>query len=129
MKQLLCSLLLLVSFSSAQDDRTFYKEIDKRAWPGDELSPEQVEEAVMHFRVKDACKAPWQWALIGPNVLLLKGTTYMIHRRLDAPVPNIGWSKGYWGGTPMYQPIPSVNEVKKIVERLASDDCKYERQK
>jgi hypothetical protein len=107
-------------------DRSFYQEIDKNDWPGDALSEGQTLAAIAHFTDPAKCEKPWSWALIGPDTFLLKGTNYLVERRLNATVPNIGYSKGYWGGVALYQPIPSVEYVKFIVERLASDDCKYE---
>lgn len=109
---------------AATDDRSFYQEIDKNAWPGDTLSKSQTVRAIKHFQDAEACRKPWSWALIGPDVFLLKGTDYLVERHLTAITPNIGWSKGYWGGVPLLN--ASVTEVKIIVERMARDDCKYQ---
>ena len=112
--------------SGYQDDRTFYRPIDTKDWPGDALSEKQVVAAIDHFKDSHACSNPWRWALIGPNTFLLKGTDYLVTRHINAPVSNVGFSKGYWGGVPFYDPIPSVAAVKRTVEKLAADDCKYE---
>lgn len=108
------------------DDRSFYRNIDKDDWPGNDMSEKQTLTAVEHFADPAACKKPWRWALIGPNTFLLKGTDYLIHRRLDASWPNISYSKGYWGGH-TYEPTVPVWTVKLWVEQIAADDCKYAR--
>ena len=128
MSSLCVIFVLLVSCSwlrAQTDDHSFYQTIDKKDWPGDSLSEKQVLRAIQHFQDPATCHKPWRWALIGPDTFLLKGTDYLVHRRIDAETPNIGYSKGYWGGVPFYNPIPSVQKVKNLVEVFATDDCKY----
>ena len=119
--------LLMTGCASSRDDRSFYQPIDTKDWPGDKLSEAQTLAAIKHFTDPDACSKPWRWALIGPNFFLLKGTSYLVERAMDAPVPNIHYSHGYWGGTPYFDPIPPVWVVKWRVESIASDDCIYAR--
>jgi hypothetical protein len=106
-------------------DRSFYREVDTKAWPGDAMSERQVLDAYAHFKDPGVCRKPWSWALIGPNTFLLKGTVYLVHRAIDAPAPNIHWSKGYWGSGGIEDMSFGVDSMRRRVENLASNDCKY----
>jgi hypothetical protein len=125
MKLTLSILFLIFLVIQTSDDRSFYREPDKNDWPGDALSEAQFKAAVEHFTDPKVCQHPWSWALIGPNTFLLKGTSYLVERRMDATVPNIGYSHGFWGGTAMYAPIPPIWVVKHHVEAIAKEDCMY----
>lgn len=123
---LAASCVSYVGCQSANEDRSFYQQIDTNDWPGDRLSERQVNLAIAHFADATACKKPWRWALIGPNTFLLKGTSYLLVRVPPGEgfVPNIYYSRGYWGGDDT--DTMNVSEAKWEVQRLASDDCRYE---
>lgn len=107
------------------DDRSFFVEIDKDAWPGDSISEAQYKAAVDHFANDHACSSPWRWALIGPNTFLLKGTRYQIARVADAPAPNIHAVHGYWGGIMAWDIGLPIALAKQYVEIQATADCAY----
>lgn len=119
--------LALQSCVAAQEDRSFFQQPDKNAWPGNALSEPQYEAAIKHFEDPKACQHKWDWALIGPRAFLLKGTRYMIVEALDAPRPNIHVTHGYWGstGATFFYPYPSREFIRAEVQKMASDDCKY----
>lgn len=89
---------------------------DRNSWPGDALSEEQVLGAICQF----AGTEPWKWILIGPGDWLLAGTSYRVAVRNDAPIPNIGIVRGYWGGDAFTH--SGLDEIKALAERRAKDD-------
>lgn len=91
---------------------------DRESWPGDALSEKQVLSAIEQFKNDQ----PWHWVLIGPGDWLLAGTSYrVIPAHLHAPFPNIGLTKGYWGGEPVFG--KSVSCVKIMAWTRAETDA------
>jgi hypothetical protein len=118
-------LVLMACVGCTQEDRSFYQLPDTKDWPGDALSEKQTLAAIEHFADSGACDKSWKWALIGPNAFLLKGTHYVMTRVSAGGgfVPNIHYSKGYWGGTVLN--TAWIAEAKLTVQHEASLDCKY----
>lgn len=127
MKCLVIACLLLMGCTSVpQEDRSFFQYPDKNDWPGDALSEKQFDRAVGHFHMQnDPCGVAPKWALIGPNTLLLIGTDYQVVRVPSGGgyVPNVRWSKGYWGGQRVIE--DSIIVAKFTVEQEFRLDCQY----